>query len=297
MILGLDLSDGVARAVVINQQGQVLARGEQELDPAKPGPAAHQAARRAIAGAGAETTRVGIALPRPGDEMPPDLADGLAELLPRTAEPRAVSAGVAAVVAEQWCGAARDLRDVVGFSVGQHVTAGILLKGEPWLGAHGLAGSIGWFALNPVEREDYRRLGGLEAEIAESGIVRRIVWRIKSGDESVITAQVGGDLARVTAAHVFQGARSGDGVCVSVVRDTAKYIGMALSNIAATLDPEAIVLGGMIATSGDVLLESIRTECARRLRPAQADRLRIVLSRLGSDAAAIGAARLASAGT
>lgn len=296
MTLGLDLSDGIARAVVVNPQAQVLARGEQALDPANPGPAAHQAARRAIAGAGAAVSRVGVALPRPGDEMPPELANALAELFPGAPEPRAVSAGLAAVVAEQWCGAARDLRDVVGFSVGQHVTAGILLKGEPWHGTHNLAGSMGWFALNPVEREDYRRLGGLEAEIAEAGIVRRIVWRIKSGDESVITAQAGGDLARVTAAHVFQAARSGDGVCVSVIRDTAKYIGMALSNIAATLDPEAIVLGGMIATSGDVLLESIRSECGRRLRPAQADRLRIVLSRLGSDAAAIGAARLVSAG-
>lgn len=292
MTLGLDLSDGIARAVVVNEQGQVLSRGEQALDPASPGAAANQAARRAIAGAGAAVSRVGVALPRPGDEMPSDVATALSGLLPGAPEPRAVSAGVAAVVAEQWCGAARDLRHVIGFSVGQHVTAGILLDGQPWHGAHNLAGSLGWFALNPVEREDYRRLGGLEAEIAESGIVRRIVWRIKSGDESMIPGQVGGDLSRVTAAHVFDGARSGDGVSVSVIRDTAKYIGMALSNIVATLDPEAIVLGGMIATSGDVLLESIRFECGRRLHPEQAERLRIVLSRLGSDASAIGAARL-----
>ena len=60
------------------------------------------------------------------------------------------------------------------------------------------------------------------------------------------------------------------------------------------LDPEVIVLGGMIATSGDMLLEAIRLECARRLGPAQAEHLRIVLSPLGHDAAAIGAARLAS---
>ena len=82
-------------------------------------------------------------------------------------------------------------------------------------------------------------------------------------------------------------------MCVSVIKDTAKYIGMALSNLAAILDPEAIVLGGMIATSGDLLLESIRLECSRRLGPAQAERMRIVLSPLGSDAAAIGAARIA----
>ena len=50
----------------------------------------------------------------------------------------------------------------------------------------GCASSVGWLAMNPVEREDYRRFGGLEAEIASAGIVRRFVWRIKSGDESVV---------------------------------------------------------------------------------------------------------------
>ena len=124
------------------------------------------------------------------------------------------------------------------------MTAGVVINGEPWFGAHGLAGSIGWLALNPVEREDYRRYGGLEAEVAAAGIVRRLVWRIKSGDRSAVADHVGGDLTRITADDVFQGARVGDGVCISVVRDTAKYIGMAVANLATMLDPEAIVLGG-----------------------------------------------------
>jgi glucokinase len=294
MTLGLDLSDRTARAVVVNEHGQVLARGEQA--PAGSGftPAAAAAVKRAIAGSGAPVDRLAIALPSPGDVLPQDLAAAMTDLVPTLGAPLTVAAGTAAVVAEQWCGAARGLDEVVSLSIGEHVTAGILLGGKPWYGAHGLAGSLGWLALNPVEREDYRRLGGLEAEISAAGIVRRIVWRVKSGDESVITTTTGGDLSKLTAADVFDGARTGDGVCVSVIRDTAKYIGMALCNVAATLDPQAIVLGGMIAASGDMLLESIRFECSRRLRPAQAERLRVVLSPLGGDAVAIGAARLAA---
>ena len=68
--------------------------------------------------------------------------------------------------------------------MGEHVTAGLLVDGRVWTGAHGYAGSVGWLALNPVERDDYRRYGGLEAEVAAAGIVRRLVWRIKSGDRS-----------------------------------------------------------------------------------------------------------------
>jgi predicted NBD/HSP70 family sugar kinase len=293
MTLGLDLSDGAARAVIVNEHAQVLARAEHALGSGTVSQAAGAAMRRALAGAG-NVTRGAVAVTHPRDAMPPEIDALFKEILPDAPRPVVVGAGVAAAVAEGWCGAARGLANVVALSTGEHVTAGIVLNGTPWHGSHGLAGSVAWLSLNPVEREDYRRFGGLEADVSASGIVRRTVWRIKAGDSSVVAQQNSGDLSRITIDQVFQGARANDGVCLSVIRDTAKYIGMALSNLAATLDPEVIVLGGMIATSGDMLLEAIRLECARRLGPAQAEHLRIVLSPLGHDAAAIGAARLAS---
>jgi len=294
MKLGLDLSDGHARAVVVDDHGQVLARGERLLGIESPTAAVSGALRGALAAAAAApVTGAAVALAHPEDGLSPELEKAVRELLPQIATPTLVAAGIAAVVAEQWCGAARGLSNVVALTAGDHVTSGIILDGRVWPGAHGQAGSVGWMSLNPVEREDYRRLGGLEAEISSGGIVRRIIWRIKSGDGSPIVQQHKGDLTRITVEQVFQWARSGDGLCVSVIRDTARFIGMALSNLAAILDPDCIVLGGRIAASGDLLLESIRQECGRRISPAQAERLQIVLSPLGPEATAIGAARLA----
>lgn len=294
LTLGIDLSDLVARVVVVNDGGHVLARGELPSSVSHLAHGVRDAARRALAGAGAKVAALAVALPQAGDPVPADIATALAEAAPGARAAIAVAAGTAAAIAEQWCGAARGLKQVISCSIGEHVTAGLLINGEPWLGAHGLAGSVGWLALNPVEREDYRRWGGLEAEVAAAGIVRRLVWRIKSGDRSAVADNVGGDLTRITADDVFQGARAGDGVCISVVRDTAKYVGMAVANLATMLDPEAVVLGGTIAASGDLMLEAIRVECTRRLRPAQAERVKIVLSTLGADAVAIGAARAAA---
>lgn len=293
MTLGLDLSESAARIVVVSDTGQVLARAD--IAPAAGGLAAgvRDAAKRAVAGAGGPPSGIAVAFPTSGETVPPEIAAALSGAIKGARAPLAIAAGTAALLAEHWCGAARGLKNVITCAIGEHVTAGILLNGEPWYGASGYAASIGWLALNPVEREDYRRLGGLEAEVAAAGIVRRLVWRIKSGDRSIVSDKAGGDLSRVTADEIFQAARQGDGVCISVVRDTAKYVGMAIANLATMLDPEAIVLGGMIAASGDMMLEPIRIECARRLRPAQSERIRIVLSTLGADAVAIGAARAA----
>jgi glucokinase len=235
---------------------------------------------------------LGAALPLPGDPVPADVASALHDVA--SLRPLAVAAGTAAALAEHWCGAARGVGHVVTFGVGEHVTAGVLIDGEPWRGAHGLAASVGWLALNPVEREDYRRFGGLEAEVSSAGLVRRLVWRIKSGDSSSVADRAGGDWNRITADQILHGAREGDGVSISVVRDTAKYIGMAIANLATLFDPEVIVLGGIIASSGDIMLEAIKIECSRRLRSQQADRVQILLSPLGADAVAIGAARAAS---
>src|SRR6266478_6550519 len=78
-----------------------------------------------------------------------------------------------------------------------------------------VAGVASWMALNPVEREDYRRFGCLEAEIGNAGIVRRLVWRIKSGDESRVLGMAGGDIGAITLQHIFDAARAGDGVSIS----------------------------------------------------------------------------------
>ncbi|MEW6321818.1 MAG: ROK family protein [Acidobacteriota bacterium] len=294
-LLGLDLSEGHARAVVVGDAGDVVARADRAPD--RGGLAA--AARDAVKGLGKAVTGVeaaGVAVALAGDALPADVADTLAGALKARLPVHAVSAGAASVLAETWLGAAAGTRDAVALVCGERVAAATMIGGRVVDGAHGLAGSVGWLALNPVEREDYRRHGGLEAEVSAAGIVRRLVWRVKAGDRSRVVDEVGGDLGRLTAAHVFEGARRGDGVSISVVRDTAKYVGMAVANLVSVVDPEVVVLAGPLADAGDLLLEPIRAECARRLRPAQAERVAVLLSTLGADGVAIGAARRAGQG-
>jgi predicted NBD/HSP70 family sugar kinase len=288
-LLGVELGDDRVTAVSVDEHGAIQSRGRETVTNGQLAAAAGRAVRAALGKDAADS--VGVTAAFHADALPPDVSGAVADAADQT--PITVNAGRAIALAEVWCGAAKGLQDVVSFAIGDHVTAGILVGGQLLTGASGHAGSVAWLALNPVEREDYRRHGGLEAEVAAAGIVRRLVWRIKSGDRSRVTDRVGGDLSKLTADDVFAAARDGDGVCVSVIRDTAKYVGMAVGNLATVLDPECVVLGGTLATSGDLMFDAIRSECARRIRPSQSERVRIVLSALGDEAAAIGAARAA----
>lgn len=286
LTLGVDISDAIARLAIVNRAGEVVTRGIVAPNRAA---AIKDAVKKAVASADGKVSTIAIALPNASDAVPEDLTAALTGTGKGPAIV-AIAAGTAAAIAEQRIGAAIGAKQMIAFSIADHVTAGAILDGKPWRGAHGLALSVGWLALNPVEREDYRRLGGLEAEVASAGIVRRFVWRIKSGDQSKVADRVKDDFSRITSADILQGARDGDGVSISVVRDTAKYIGMAVANLATMLDPEIIVLGGIIASSGDIMMEAIRVETTRRLLPQQVEQVQIVLSSFGDDAVSIGAA-------
>jgi predicted NBD/HSP70 family sugar kinase len=278
-ILGVDLRMNGARLVVIDDAGRVLKRGEIQAAADADRVYAEMAREVGAGGISSEPT----ANDAPGTQFP-----SLARLAPLAA----CVPGTAAVIAEAWVGAAQGARHAVCLKIGERVVAGILLNGQPWRGAHDRAGSAAWLALNPVERQDYRKFGSLAAEVSTKGIARRLSWRIQAGDHSAVLEKAG-DLEAITAAHVFEGARTGDGVSISVVRDTAKYIGMAVANLAVAIDPEVIVLSGAIASAGDLLLDPVRQEAARRLPPGLAEQIRIEMSPLGDDGIAIGAARAA----
>ncbi|HJR57907.1 MAG TPA: ROK family protein [Vicinamibacterales bacterium] len=276
--IGLDLSERGVTAVLLDAAGSVVKHASAEGDGVAK-------ALKQVGGTAA-VRAVGVSIDAPQARPDDKQFGGKTPLL--------CSPGAAVIVAETSLGAARGARNAICLWIGDRVFAGLMLDGRPWAGAHGLAGSAAWLALNPVERQDYRKLGSLAAEVSHTGIANRLSWRIQSGDHSDVLERAG-NIQSITAAHVFESARDGDGVAISVVRDTARYVGMAIVNLASAIDPEVIVLAGPLADAGDLLMDPIRQECARRLSPAVRPHFRLELSTLGVRGIAIGAARLASA--
>jgi glucokinase len=270
--LGVDLSEHPARAVVIDDRGRVLARstGSTAADATRTLKKSHPTQRAGVASSDA-SGKVALA--------------GVKTIAHCTA-------GAAAIGAEAWIGAAQGARHAICLHIGDEVYAGVILDGKLWEGAHGRAGAAAWLALNPVERQDYRKRGSLAAEVSAQGIAKRLSWRIQAGDRSQVLDAAGGSLEAITGQLVFDGARAGDGVAISVVRDTAKYIGMAVATLAAAMDPEVVIVSGSVAAA-DLMLDSVRQECARRLPPDAMTDLRVEFSTLGADGVAIGAAHLA----
>ena len=95
----------------------------------------------------------------------------------------------------------------------------------------------------------------------------------------------------LTAKTVFDAVKAGDKAACEVVEEFGRYLGYALAEIAATVDPEVFVIGGGVSKAGEVLLEYIKKPYMERAFFADKD-VKFVLAALGNDAGICGAAKL-----
>jgi predicted NBD/HSP70 family sugar kinase len=288
VILGVEVREDSVVAIAADDGGAITRRGKHD---GATGSSAVDAVRAALAGV--QPTAIGVAVRDRHENGVAEVAKAISAAAGGSLQTRIVMRGCAVALAEHWRGAAKGAHHVVALIASDSVHSGLVIDGIPFEGAHGLAGAAAWLALNPVEREDYRRYGSLQAEIGAAGIVRRLVWRIKSGDRSRVLDMAGGDLAAIQVQQIFEAARNGDGVSISVVRDTARYVGMAIANLVAVADPNIVVVGGLIADAADQLLQPSQTEAFRRLPKNMADSLTVAAATLGDDGGPLGAARAA----
>ena len=74
------------------------------------------------------------------------------------------------------------------------------------------------------------------------------------------------------------------------LHDTGRYLGVGISVIMLSLDPERVVLTGGLSKAGQMLMDGIWEELPKRTYDYLAERTKVVFAELGADAGVIGAA-------
>jgi glucokinase len=195
-----------------------------------------------------------------------------------------------ATLGEFWRGAARGGRNVVGFTLGTGIGGGLVLDGRLYHGSSDVAGEIGHTTIEANGRRcGCGNYGCLEAYASGPAIAMRAREALANGEASLLYDLCGGDLAKLTAAIVYKASAQGDAVASEVVRETARFLGLAVANILNVFNPDVVVLAGGVAQAGDSLFEPLRAEVRRRAFKPAVDACRIVPGALGSSAGMVGA--------
>jgi len=223
----------------------------------------------------------------------------------------------AAAMAEARLGAGRGVDSFLFVALGTGIGSALVLNGVPLAAAHGRAGEIGHI---PVRGHDdpcpCGAAGCLETVASARSIADRYTRRLgwapgvpvgpggagsggpasggpASGGPASGGPASGGPASGgpVTAAEVADLVEQGDPDAVAVWTEAVEALAEVLAGCVAMVDPAAIVVGGGLARSGELLLAPLRAALAARV--AFGPPPPVTAAALGDRAALVGAGLLA----
>jgi glucokinase len=207
----------------------------------------------------------------------------------------------AAAYGEFWVGSGREFKSMVLFTLGTGIGCGIIIGDLCLNGAHSHGGECGHAIIDCSS--DARlcgcgRRGHLEAYCSATAVVNRTREALDAGRASSLSDHLAQG-CNLTPILIAQQAEKGDKLSLDIVMETARYLGVGITNIMHTIDPEGVLLGGAMTFGahstqlGRAFLAEVKAEVARRAYAVLAEKTTIDFATLGGDAGYIGAAGLA----
>lgn len=195
-------------------------------------------------------------------------------------------------LAEVCYGAGRGARTAVGMFVGTGIGGGVVIGGRLCNGAEDLAGEIGHMVLMvDGPKCGCGNKGCFEAIASRTAVEREIRAAVAQGRPCSLEKEL--SKGRIRSSELAKALSIGDDVVTEVMTRVAHYLAQGVLSIRHLLDPDLIILGGgLFEACGEFLLPLVEREVRADPLTGSRDVLRLVLSQLGDDAVALGAAAL-----
>lgn len=201
----------------------------------------------------------------------------------------------AAGYAETKIGAAKGYENVLYVTVSTGVGTGIIINGKIYHGKNGFAGEGGHLSTD-YYGEVYcncKAPACIESIASGTAITRK-------ARELVLNAQTSGSRLdtfknnpeNLTAKEVSQFALENDPLALSIIEESAFNIGAWLGGMINLLDPDIIVIGGGVASIGEVFFNKVRSVSLDFTYNLHADKTPIVEALLKNNVGIYGAASL-----
>lgn len=198
----------------------------------------------------------------------------------------------AAAIGEMTYGAARGMKDFIMITLGTGVGSGIVINGQLVYGHDGFAGELGHVIVNPEGRVcGCGRKGCLETYCSATGVARTAREFLVARSEPSLLRNVPSE--DIQSKDVYDAAVKGDQLALDIFKFTGKLLGEALANFIAFSSPEAIILFGGLAKSGDYIMKPIQEAMEANVLSIFKGKTKLLLSQLkDADAAVLGASAL-----
>lgn len=193
-------------------------------------------------------------------------------------------------------GAGQGANSMVYITISTGIGSGIVHQGKLMRGRDYLAGEIGHI---PVSDSGARcSCGGrgcLETFCSGGAIETRArEWAERRPEHVARMVEYSGG-ADITAKGLMLAAAEGDMAASHILRETTRWLARGLMMVIRILNPDVIVLGGGVAQSGELLLNTLHTFMDEMASPSITYSTQIVTAALGNYSPLYGAAAMALA--
>ena len=146
-------------------------------------------------------------------------------------------------LSEQLFGLGKGLQSFICVLIGTGVAAGIVLGGEVYRGANGLAGEFGHTCIEE---------NGLLCACGNHGCIEAYI----SGPALAAAAakELGAAGAGITAERLFLAAQQGNAVALGVFARMGSILGIGIANLINIFNPQTVILGGFVCQASEFFL-------------------------------------------
>jgi len=199
----------------------------------------------------------------------------------------------AAAVGECIYGAGRGHKDIFYLTVSTGIGGGLIINGELYHGVSTAAGEIGHTIIQPDGIEcNCGSRGCLETICSGVHIARRTRERLQNGEASILSAMVS-DTDSITARTVVDAVRQGDPLATAIWDETCHFLAIGIANVVTLIAPEIVIVGGGVASAGDLLFVQLRERVPHFVSMVPPDKINIVPAQLGTESGLYGAVAIA----
>lgn len=197
----------------------------------------------------------------------------------------------ARTLAEMRYGAAKGVKNALLIQIDWGLGLGMILNGQLYRGKSGLAGE---FSHIPMDSDGILchcgKVGCLETVASAQALNRYMLQELAHNPNSILHELYCTDKNQINAIRILDAVKRGDQLAIAQIQRLGLQLGKGLAILIQVLNPEMVILSGIVAQAGDYLLtpvkQALMTYCLNEIRQ-NAD---IVVSPLGDDSGVIGAA-------
>lgn len=193
------------------------------------------------------------------------------------------------ILGEVWKGKAIACKNAIFIAVGTGIGAGVLIDGKVLNGSNGIAGAIGWLALNKPYDKKYISCGCNEYYASGDGLARYANELIASKP-----CYTGVFMHKeVNSFNLIKEYGNNEEIAESVINNAIEYWGMTVANLVSIFNPEKVIFGGGVFGGAAKFLDKIYLEAKKWGQPIAMKQVKLETSENGAMAGLYGAAYLA----